>query len=96
MRNSQQQQQMEQQQQQQQQHHFGPRIGLGSPLATAAAAAAAAAISSGIDFRNLNYNITSEPLGGGSGAGGHHLPPSILFPLPTSLAQQHSVSSSSY
>jgi hypothetical protein len=76
-----------------QQHHFGgPRMGLGSPLATAAAAAAAAAaINSGIDFRSLNYNITSEPL---VGPGGHHLPPSILFPLPTSLA--HSVSSSSY
>ena len=69
-------------------------MGLGSPLATAAAAAAAAAaINSGIDFRSLNYNITSESLMGGGG--GHHLPPNILFPLPTSLAQ-HSVSSSSY
>ena len=71
-------------------------MGLGSPLATAAAAAAAAAaINSGIDFRSLNYNITSESLMGGGGGVGHHLPPNILFPLPTSLAQ-HSVSSSSY
>jgi len=72
-------------------HHFGPRMGLGSPLATAAAAAAAA-INSGIDFRSLNYNIKSEAALMGPVA--HHLPPSILFPLPTSLS--HSVSSSSY
>ncbi len=71
--------------------HFGPRMGLGSPLATAAAAAAAAAaINSGIDFRSLNYNIKSEA----ALMGPHHLPPGIMFPLPTSMS--HSVSSSSY
>jgi hypothetical protein len=74
-----------------QSQHFGPRMGLGSPLATAAAAAAAAAaINSGIDFRSLNYNIKSEA----ALMGPHHLPPGIMFPLPTSLS--HSVSSSSY